>query len=165
MRPKGSPAELEARRRLAMDRLQEGYSQDEVARFLGVHVRSVQRWVASFRCQGSKGLAAKPAPGRPAKLSARQERIVLGWLAKSPTAFGFANELWTARRVGQLIEQKFGVHFHPRYLNAWLSCRGITPQKPQRVFRERNQAAIDTWLRVRWPEILKKGLARTLTSC
>ena len=46
MRSKGSAAELERRRFPAMQRLDEGNSIEEVTEFLGVHVRSVQKWKA-----------------------------------------------------------------------------------------------------------------------
>ncbi len=129
MRPFGSACELENRRRLAVIRVHEGYSQKDVARFLGVSERSVRRWVADDRREGQAGLAAKPTPGRTPKLTAEQEPVVLGWFRQSPTEFGFPTELWTAPRVAQLIERTFGVKFHPRYLNAWLTARGITPQR------------------------------------
>ena len=120
MRPFGSALELENRRRLAVTRLLEGSSQAEVARFLGVNVRTVRRWVAGYRRDGDAGLDGSPHQGPVPKLSPEQERIVLGWFRKSPTEFGFPTELWTAPRVAQLIERTFGVKFHPRYLNAWL---------------------------------------------
>ena len=46
----------------------------EVADFLGVHPRTVQRWMQAYREGGMRGLKAKPAPGRPPTLSVEQER-------------------------------------------------------------------------------------------
>jgi transposase len=151
--------ELEKRRRLAVDRVLAGYSQTAVARFFKVDPRSVRRWMHAYRQGGSKALRFLPRPGRPSKLTTEQARIVLGWFRRRPTEFGFATDLWTARRVADLIERFFGVQFHPHYLNAWLTDRGITPQKPQRQARERDPERIDRWIREDWPRILKKGLA------
>ena len=151
-----SAQELENRRRLAVARVNEGYSQAEVARFLGVNVRSVRTWVADYRDKGEAGLAASTAPGQAPKLTPQQGQLVLGWLAKDATEFGFATELWTAPRVAQLIGKTFGVKYHPRYLNEWLTARGITPQKPRRVPRERDQVEIDRWVAEELPRIKKK---------
>jgi transposase len=140
-----------------MERRKDGYTQIEIAQFLGVHVRTVQRWEQAYREQGEAGLVTRPLPGRQPKLTAAQEREVLSWFSRSPVDFGFSGELWTAPRVAELIEQRFGVRFHPRYLNAWLSHRAITPQKPKRQDQRRDQAAIDAWVREQWPRILKKG--------
>jgi transposase len=161
MRSKGSPAELERRRRLAMERRQEGYTQLQIANFLGVAVRTVQRWESAWKSQGEDGLAAIPASGRPPKLTARQAKIVLSWLRKSPTDYDFIGELWTAGRVAQLIERQFGVRFHPHYISHWLSQRGISPQKPKRQAVERNERKIKAWVREVWPQIVKKGLMKT----
>jgi transposase len=109
--------------------------------------------MAQYRQGGDQGLAAKPHPGRRPKLTPARQRMVLGWLRKNPKSFGFATELWTARRIAQVIERKFGVHYNHRYLNAWLTARDISPQKPQRRPRERDDQAIQEWVSVQWPRI------------
>src|SRR5512142_3359437 len=157
MRSRGSPDELTHRRWLAVQRVSEGYSTQEVADFLGVDPSTVRRWMATFRDQGAHGLAARPVSGRPRKLTPIQEKIALRWLTESPLHHGFETELWTAPRLGQLIREEFGVPLHPRYLSAWLRDRGFTPQKPQRVPRERDPKAIAAWLRSDWPRIKNKA--------
>ena len=156
MRSQGSPAELERRRCLAVQRVEEGYSPEEVADLLGVDPRSVRRWAAAFRRQGAAGLVARPVPGRPRKLTATQEKVVRRWLGDSPTEHGFPTQLWTAPRLAQLIQQEWGVALHPRYLCAWLRQRRLTPQKPRRVHRERDDGAVARWLAEDWPRIKKR---------
>ena len=160
MRTIGSPAELERRRFLAVERVSEGYGTQEVADFLGVDPSSVRRWVTAFRDLGACGVAARPVPGRPHKLTTTQEKIALRWLADNPMDHGFATELWTAPRLGLLIEQEFGVRFHADYLTTWLRQRGYTPQLPRRVPRERDERAITRWLAEDWPRIKRKARRR-----
>jgi transposase len=157
MRSKGSPTELEHRRQLAIQRSLDGYSADEIAEFLGISPRTVWRWLASFRDRGPEGLAARPVTGRPRKLTLTQEKIALRWLRGSPTEHGFTTELWTAARLAQLIEEEFAIRFHPRSLSAWLKDRGFTPQKPERIPRERDPGTIAAWLAWEWPRIKKKA--------
>ena len=156
MRIHGSPTELEIRRRLAVEMLLEGYSADEVATLLNVAPRTVWRWLALARPGGPKGLTAPPVCGRAPKLSKTQEKIVRRWLRHSPTEHKFATALWSAPRLAQLIAREFGVTFNPRYLSFWLRQRGFTPQRPQRVPRERDPEAIARWLASDWPRIKKK---------
>jgi transposase len=165
MRPPGTAKELERRRRLAVKQvLEKRHTQAEVAKFLGVSRSSVSNWMRAYRETGMKGLRSKPHPGRPPRLSPEQESEVLGWFSRSPTEFGFPNELWTASRVTELIRRHWKVKFHPRYISAWLADRRITPQKPRRVPRERNDVAIEQWLRTDWPRIQNgpDGTARAL---
>ena len=165
MRSQGSAGELERRRQLAVARVTEGYSQQEVSAFLDVHRSTVSRWVCMARERGTDALAAKPTPGRPRKLTARQEKTVLGWIVKQPTHFGFTSDLWTSRRLATLIEQRLGVHFNSNYLVEWLRAREHTPQKPAQPARERDDATISRWQTEDWPRLQKKREKKVLTSC
>ena len=165
MRSQGSAPELEWRRELAVARVAEGYSQAQVAAILGVHPNTLSRWVGTARTQGTDALKAKPTPGRPRKLTARQEKTVLGWVTKSPTSFGFAADLWTSRRLAALIEQRLGIHFNSNYLVEWLRARKHTPQKPAQPAKERDAAAIARWRDEDWPRLQKKPEKKRLTLC
>ena len=164
MRDQGSPSELEHRRLLAVQRVLEGYSTEEVAEFLGVDPRSVRRWVAAHREAEDEGLIARPVSGRPPKLTSTQEKIIRRWLADKPTEHGFATDLWTGPRLALMIRQEFGIGLNPKYLTVWLRRRGFTPQKPRRVPRQRDPEEIAAWLRTQWPRIKKRPDARARTS-
>jgi transposase len=159
MRSKGSAAELERRRRLAIERLRDGHSTKTVAEFLGVHPRTVQKWKARHDRRGDAGLASKPALRRMPELTDRQIQTLLGWFKRSPMEFGYSTELWTSRRVRNLIQKTFGVTLSPNYPCRWLTARDITPQKPKRQARQRDQARIDHWVRNDWPLLVQKSLS------
>ena len=88
MRPHGSPAELEARRRRAVDLLEQEYSLHEVARRIGCHASSVMRWRDACTAGGTDALCAKPVPGRRAKLSAKQKERLVRYLLQGAMAHG-----------------------------------------------------------------------------
>ncbi len=164
MRSPGTPQELEQRRRLAVRRVLEGRKQKDVAEFLGVTPRTVNRWMAAHRAGGDDAIAAKPASGRPPKLTQRQENAVLSWLAKSPEAFGYKTTLWTTRRLAEVIDKRFGVRLNSNYLAAWLTRRGHSPQKPELKAVERDNPAIARWVAEEWPRLLKKRATSEPTS-
>jgi transposase len=161
VRPRGSPAELEHRRKLAVQRLLEGYTTDEVAEFLGIDPSSVRRWRSQYRAGRWAALAARVGAGRPPRLSCTQEKIVRRWLKDPATEHGFTTDLWSGSRLAKVIGQEFGVTFHPDYLGVWLRQRGYTPQRPQRKAREGNAQEIIRWVERDWPRIKKKRLAST----
>jgi len=156
MRSKGSARTLESLRRQAVSRVLNGQTQAAVAQSFGVHVVTVAKWMARHRAEGDAGLAAKPTPGRPRFLSPDQEKQVKTWLAQKPTAHGFRTDLWSARRIVELIRRHFGVTFHPASMRRWLSQRGYSPQRPARKARQRNDDAIVHWVANDWPRIQKK---------
>jgi len=140
--------------------LNHGRPATEVARFLGLHERTVRRWVKEYEAKGDEGLAAKPQRGPKPKLTAQQEAEILSWFARNPTEaeFGFATELWTGVRVAKLIEQRMNVRMNSNYLIKWLRDRGITSQMVRRRPRGHNQQEMERWQREEWPRILKKRL-------
>jgi transposase len=153
MRPIGTAAELERRRRLALSHLHNGHSVPVVAEFLGVSERAVYYWQAAHRREGPDGLKAQPPPPRPTKLTTVQARQVLTWFRRSPKSFGFATDLWTGRRVTEVIRRKWAIDFNWRYFLGWLKDRDITPQKPQRQAREADRDAIERWRTHDWPRL------------
>src|SRR5437879_5347866 len=87
MTNEGSPEELEHRRFLAVQRLSEGYTTEEVADFLDVEPRSVRRWFAAFRQHGQVALRAQGAPGRPSKWTFTQQKSsCAGWRKTRPSS-------------------------------------------------------------------------------
>jgi transposase len=164
MKPTGSARELEARRRLAVTRVNEGWKQKDVAAFLGVSLKAVGKWMAAYRALGDDGLKSIPRTGPAPKLSPRRERSVLSWLAKSPQAFGYKTDLWTTRRLAEVIEKRYGVHFNANYLAEWLTRRGYSPQKPETPAVERDNPEIARWVAEDWPRIKKKPEPKGRTS-
>lgn len=130
--------------------------QKDVAAFLGVSTKAVGKWMAAYRAAGDDGLKAKPRSGPEPKLTRRREQAVLSWLSKSPKAFGFTTELWTTRRLADVIDRRFGVRFNSNYLAEWLTRRGFSPQKPVITAVERDNPAIARWVEEDWPRIKKK---------
>jgi transposase len=84
MRPQGSPAELERRRLRAIELLERDVPVHVVADGLGVDGRSVRRWKRAYRLGGRERLQARPVPGRPARLTARQRQTLVQWMLKGP---------------------------------------------------------------------------------
>jgi transposase len=156
MRTKGSASELQRFRVLAVEHVLDGDSASEVAAFLNVSAATVRRWVASYRRSGLDGLMAKAVPGRPPKLTRAQEKITLHWLDDPASKHGFDTELWTGARLAELIWVEWQIELNPRYICRWLRARGFTPQRPQRIPRERDLEVIAAWLQGEWTRLKKK---------
>src|SRR5712692_8478585 len=128
MRPHGSPAELERRRLRAIALLKEGIEPHVVADRVGVDRRSVRRWKRAYRLRGQGGIKARPASGRPSKLTGTQRRSLVGWILKGAEAFGYSTALWTCKRISDLIRSRFQVRYHPDHVGRLLRSCGLTPQ-------------------------------------
>jgi transposase len=156
MRPHGSPQELERRRQRAVKMLQQGATITEVAKRIGCSHSSVILWRDTVRRQGQEGLKAKPASGRPPKLSGQQLDQLPKLLLQGALAWGYSTDLWTTARIAQVIKRKFKVKLHRAHVGRLLARLKWSCQKPERRALERDEQAIEEWKRRRWPAIKKK---------
>jgi transposase len=150
---------LERRRHRAVALVASGESRKDVARILGVHPKSLARWVRLAR--QPEGLTARPHPGRPPTLVDEQLGQLEQLLAQGAKAHGWHNDLWTAARVARLIQRHFGVGFHPEHVRKILKRRlGWTSQKPRRKARERDDKEVSRWLGDEYPRIVRQAWQR-----
>jgi len=166
MRPRGSAAVLEARRRKALALVQEGHSLQAVARWLRCAASSVMRWRDAVRRRGERGFRVGASPGRPPKLTKRQRQHLVRLLLHGALAHGYRTDLWTTARVAEVIARHFGIRYHPDHVGRLLHALGWTPQKPERRALQRDEAAIARWKREDWPRVKKTphGWAPTSSS-
>jgi transposase len=156
MRPKGSAAELQARRRLAGQLLLEGSDVDEVAEIVGASESSVRRWRRALEKGGLEASLAKPHPGCRPRLDAKQKQRLIEILLAGPRRAGYSADLWTCRRVAEVIAKEFQVKHHPDHVGKMLHDLGWTCQKPEQRAREADDVAIQRWRKRDWPRI-KRG--------
>ena len=146
---------LERRRMQAARLLQQGVSEAEVARRVGVHRQSVNRWAQEVAKGGRPALKRASRTGRPPQLSEVDLKRIEQSLKRGPEALGYRTGLWTAWRVADLIERECRVKYST--VQAWrvLRALGWSPQRPAGRALERNEPAIRRWKRQRWPELKK----------
>jgi len=156
MRPHGNPEQLEKRRRQAVRLSKTGKNLPAIARALSASVSSVFRWLQAYREKGTQGLKPQPTPGRPPKLTQNQKKQLVQVLLNGPLAAGYRTDLWTLNRVAKVIDQQFGVQYHPSHVWKLLVGLGWSCQKPERRALQRNEEEIAHWKRYRWPHIKKR---------
>lgn len=137
--------------------LQKGKTYQSVAVTLNSSISSVVRWIQDFRRGGTPALQAKPASGRPGRLSETQKRKLLRLLELGPGAAGYTTELWTLPRIAKLIEKHFGVRYHPGHVWRVMLSLNWTWQKPERKAVERDEEAIARWKKLEWPRLKKNS--------
>ena len=155
-------AATEKRRMRAADLFDRGVIPAEVARELGVSHQIVSDWRAAWLRSGRDGLRGAGRTGRPPKISHEQLVQLEVELLKGGEASGYPNELWTLRRVAEVIERITGVAYHPA--RVWHRLReglGWSWQRPARRAIERDDEAIQRWAKHRWPALKNGPGART----
>jgi len=147
---------LEGRRFRAIGLLKKGFNQSEVARRVKVCSQTVSRWARQVAAAGEAALRQAGRAGRKPWLEESQRQKLERLLVQGPKRLGYETPLWTSQRVAHLIEDEFGVRYHPGHV--WKVLRGLgwSCQRPEGRARERNEEAIRQWKKVQWPAIKKK---------
>jgi transposase len=151
---------LEQRRFKAFRLLKKGLSEAEVARQVGVHRQSVNRWAQQIERHGREGLKKAGRAGRKSRLNGIDLKKLESRLKQGPQALGYETNLWTLDRVAKLIERDFGVEYHPGHVGWLLGKLGWSCQRPTGRALERDEPAIERWKKQSWPKIKKKPTAR-----
>jgi transposase len=151
---------LERRRFRAFGLLRKGISEAEVAREVGVHRQSVNRWAKQIEEQGRAGLKQAGRAGRKPRLGQRDLRRLEEKLKRGAEALGYETNLWTLERVAALIEGDFGVKYHAGHVGWLLKKLGWSCQRPTGRAVERDEGAIKRWKKRHWPELKKKPSTR-----
>ena len=113
MRPRGTPQRLQQRRVRALKLLKDGLQPSDVARNVGVTARSVRRWREAAIHEGVAGVRARPARGRPSKLSAADKRVLQRYLLtrKLPRRrLTWKSTPAVDRRLQRLLSRKVGAY-------------------------------------------------------
>jgi transposase len=153
---------LETIRLMAVERVRDGEAASAVIASYGFSRTTIYKWLKAVGEPGAglEALRARPAPGRPRSLTARQEQQVLRWInGKDPRQYGLDFGLWTRAVVADLIERKRGIRLGLTAVGELLARLGLTPQKPLERAYQRNPEAIARWRRETYPAIAQQAKA------
>ncbi len=80
----------------------------------------------------------------------------LARILKAPVAYGLDNGIWTSPMIAWVIEEEFGVQYHPGHVRKLLPAWGFSVQRPRRILARADVAAQDRWRRRIYPNLKKK---------
>lgn len=155
MRPVGTPEQLTDRRRKAITLLQQRHRVNETAWLVGVTPGAIIQWRQTYEQQGEAFFESHSPPGRACCLSEKQIDQLKRRLLKGAGHNGYPTELWTLRRIAEVIEKHFGITCDPSSVWHILQRMGWSCQKPEKQARERDEEAISGWRQNGWPRIKK----------
>lgn len=148
----------EYRRKRAIELLEKGWKQQQIAEALGVSQGAVSQWKKRYAKEGIGCWRDKPIPGAPARLSHEQEQQLIEVVLKGAEPYGFQGEFWTHKRVSRVVKEVFDLDLGPKQCGRILHKWNLTRQKPQRRSYHQKAEAVAEWKQERLPKLKKSTL-------
>lgn len=139
----------------------DGYSSGEIARILEAPRSRTSEWLRLYEKHGVEGLLEGHRSGRPAELDETQRHQLADILDSGPAAYGLDTGIWTSPMIAWVIEEEFGIDYHPGHVRKVLHEIGFSVQRPKRVLARADAAERDRWQRYTYPNLKKKPGRKT----
>jgi transposase len=145
--------------------LLEGIGIKEIAKRMGVHIKTIINWLTTFMYKGMKWLTGQhyQGRGRKEKLTKAQQTQLIKLIKAGPEANGFHCGIWNSAMIAEVIWLKFEVSYNLNYLSSLLKKLGFSYQKARfisdRQEEEAYQIARKKWLEETLPAIIKRAEA------
>jgi transposase len=120
--------EMESRRLLAAQDLQNGLTQSQIARKFGVSRTTASRWHGALHRKGVESLRKRRATGRPSRLNPEQQQGVAEIFRAGARIAGFADDHWTTARFASAIDKRYGIRYDPDHVGRIMHQLGLRPR-------------------------------------
>lgn len=137
----------------------EGHTSGELAFLLPAPRSKVSAWLPQHQTYGVDGLLEGYRSGRPSELTDWQQQQWGDILDSGPVAYGLDCGLWTSPMIAWIIEEEFGVQYHPGHVRKLLHSWGFSMQRPHRVLARADAGAQARWQRRTYPALKKSASA------
>jgi transposase len=108
-----------------------GYSTYEAAKFYAHSPRTVQYWVQRLLSEGLMGLWDVDRPGRPGRLSLKEQNKLRKELHKSPGALKYDQNIWDGPLLAHHLKDRYRINLGVRQCQRLFRQLGFSLQRPQ----------------------------------
>lgn len=127
----------------------------DVASAYQVDRTTLFRWRQRYDAEGEAGLQRRGGSGRPRILTEHSEDVWYEIVLQPASAFGFETDLWTVRRVHQVLCNEYRAVVSRDTVWRRLREAGLTYQTPERQYFQIDEQARQEWLQTEVPKIRK----------
>ena len=133
----------------------DGHTPPQIASLLHVHRTRVHAWVCRWNEHGQEGLKEGHRSGRPSQLTQIHLQQLLDIVESGPVAYGLNSGVWTSPVLAAVIQEEFGVDYHPGHVRKLLHRLGCSGQRPTTRLVQAEPKAQNKWIRYTYPNLKK----------
>jgi transposase len=107
-----------------------GRARQDIATDLGVHRKTVSRWLNAYCADGLAGLQPKKAPGKPGKIPQALADTLRRWVIDGPAKQGLDRANWTHAELADHLRKSQGVQTSRSAVQRFCAKIGIRLYRP-----------------------------------
>jgi transposase len=107
-----------------------GRARQDIAADLGIHRKTVTRWLNAYCDAGLDGLQPKKAPGKPGKIPAALSDDVCRWVIDGPAKQGLDRANWTHEELADHLRKTRGIQTSRSAVQRFCAKIGIRLYRP-----------------------------------
>lgn len=127
----------------------------DIADLLKVNRTNVPVWINNWNNYGAEGLLEGHRSGRRSSLTTEDKGRLRDIIESGPVAYGLNTGVWTSKIVTQIIEEEFGIGFHPGHVRKLLKEIGFSVQRPTYKLVNAEEKQKNKWIRYTYPNLKK----------
>jgi len=153
--------DMEWKRKQGYDLIRKGMKKSEISKMLHVDRRTVYSW--TIRMENNIGYRNRKQKGQESRLSEEQKKKLKKILDDGASQYGYDTDLWTLKRIAEVIDNEFHVHYNVTYVWQILDKMGYSAQMPLATAMEKNHDYVNEWLQDKYPEYIEEAREHNAT--
>ena len=153
--------EEELKRRQGYEMIEKGMKNSVISGELHVDRRTVYNW--RLRMEKDIDWKRRKQKGARSRLTNDQKEKLKKIIEEGALAHGYPTDLWTLKRMAEVIDKEFGVHYNTAYIWQILDSMGYSSQMPVTKAIEKDSEYVKKWLEKEYPEYVKEAKEHSAT--
>lgn len=133
----------------------EKYTSCEIAELLKVNRTGVPIWINNWNELGAEGLLEGHRSGRKSGLGPEEVVQLKDIIDSGPVAYGLNTGIWTSIILSNVIEEEFGIKYHPGHTRKLLKKIKVSFQRPTYKLISADPIKRNKWIRYTYPNLKK----------
>jgi transposase len=122
---------LRTRSQMILLAAEQGLTAPAIARIVRVDEDTVLLWLKRYMAEGINGLADKPRPGGPAKVTPEYRERLVEVVRQRPRSLGQPYSMWTLQRLADYMAEQTGLRVEDETVRIYLKAADIVLSRPQ----------------------------------
>jgi transposase len=122
---------LRTRVQIVLLSIEKGLTAGEIAGIVRESEQTVRNWLKRYLGEGVEGLADRPRPGSPEKVTEAYRAELIRVVRQRPRSLALPFSLWTLQRLADFMAEKTGIRVEAETVRLHLKAHDIVISRPQ----------------------------------